>query len=68
MDTRNSPGAGPAACAILQALLDELVKSGKLAPDEVTSIFAAARSNVDRWGDPQPFPLAREVLDEMRRR
>jgi hypothetical protein len=68
MDGRqHPPGAAMAACAMLRALMDELVSSGTLTQDQVDSIFAAARSTLDGWGGASAFNLAREVLEEMRR-
>jgi hypothetical protein len=69
MTRHDSEGAGPAACSILQALLDELVNSGTLSHEQVDAIFAAAGSTLDGWGDPQVFrERARNVLNEMRSR
>jgi hypothetical protein len=66
MDQHHNAGAGPAACAILRALLDELVSSKTLTAEQVHSIYDAARATLERWGDYSAFKLGREVLDEMR--
>jgi hypothetical protein len=68
MDTQHTAGTGPAACALLQALLDELVSSNTLTSDQVDHIYDAARTTLDRWGEASAFMLARDVLDEMRAR
>ncbi len=65
MEQHHSLGAAMAACAILPALLEQLVRSDLLTQDQVHSIFAAARSTLDGWGEGSAFKLAREVLEEM---
>lgn len=65
MKVEDTQGAGPAACAILQALLDELVKSNILTQDKVDNIFAAAGSTLADGADLQVFGAAGRVLAEM---
>jgi hypothetical protein len=65
MEQHHSLGAAITACAILPALLEQLVRSNLLTQDQVRSVFAAARSTLDGWGEGTPFNLAREVLEEM---
>jgi len=68
MDREHTAGAGPAACALLQALLDELVSSKTLTSDQLDRVYKAADTTLAAWGDASAFRLARGVLDEMRGR
>jgi tripartite-type tricarboxylate transporter receptor subunit TctC len=63
-----SPGAGATACAVLMALLDELVSSKTLTSDQLDRVYKAADTTLAAWGDASAFNLARKVLDEMRGR
>jgi hypothetical protein len=65
MEQHHSLGAAMAACAILPALMEQLVRSNLLTQDQVHSVFAAARSSLDGWGERSAFKLAHEVLTEM---